>query len=115
VRVEYRNFWYSDGEEPQHEWRLRWRIEAKAGINHADFSRDKSLYAGADVEWFVPLSDGVDERFPSKARVRFGLGYRLRYAIRFEILYIRNWHRDSKQGPKEPASNAVDLRWKLFF
>jgi hypothetical protein len=115
IRVEYRSFWYNDDEPAQHEWRLRARLEAKVGINRADFSQDRSLYAMSDVEWFAPLTGDVSERFPSKARVRFGLGYRLTYANRFEVIYIRNWHRDTKGGQKEPASNALDARLKLFF
>ncbi len=115
IRLEYRNFWYSDDENSQHEWRLRIRLESKIGINHADFSQDNSLYGIADVEGFVPLSGEVSERFASKARARLGLGYRIRYATRFDVLYIRNWHRDTNQGPREPTSNALDLRLKLFF
>jgi hypothetical protein len=115
VRFEYRNFWYSDDEDSQHEWRLRIRIESKVGINHADFAEDNSLYGIGDIEGFIPLNEGVAERFPSKVRVRFGLGFRFRYATRLEVLYIRNWHRDTEQGPKEPASNALDVRLKLYF
>jgi hypothetical protein len=47
--------------------------------------------------------------------MRGGLGFRLTYKTRFEILYIRDWHRDTKGGPKEPAANILDLRLKLFF
>ena len=115
VRVEYRNFWYSDDEPTQHEWRIRVRLESKIGINRADFSQDNSLYGIADGEWFIPLTGDVSERFASKARARFGFGYRMRYATRFEVLYIRNWNRATEEGPKEPTSNAVDLRLKLYF
>ena len=82
VRFEYRNFWYSDGSPSQHTWRFRARVEVKFGINHADYSHDKSLYGIFDAEAFVPLGEGVSERFASKTRMRTGLGYRLRYATR---------------------------------
>ena len=115
VRFEYRNFWYSDDSDPEHEWRLRIRLEAKIGINHADFAQDKSLYGIFDVEGFIPLSDGVSERYPSKVRTRAGLGYRLRYQTRFELLYIRDSHRDAPGSAKTPTSNTLDARLKLFF
>jgi Protein of unknown function (DUF2490) len=115
VRLEYRNFWYSDGSEPQHEWRLRVRFETKVGINHADFSEDCSLYGIFDGEYFAPIGEELDERFVSKARFRAGLGYRFRYATRLEALYIRNVHRESKGAQPQPDSNAIDVRFKLFF
>ena len=115
VRFEYRNFWYSDGSPSQHSWRFRARIELKVGINHADYSLDKSLYGIFDAEAFVPLGEGVSERFASKTRMRSGLGYRLRRATRFEILYIRDWHRNTKDGPRQPAADILDLRLKLVF
>ncbi len=115
VRLEYRNFWYSDGSEPQHEWRLRVRLESKIGINHADFSEDCSLYGIFDAEYFAPIGEGVDEHFVSKGRFRAGLGYRFRYATRLEALYIRNVHRESKGAQPQPDSNAIDVRLKLFF
>jgi hypothetical protein len=115
VRFEYRNLWYSDGSDPEHEWRLRIRLEAKIGINHANFAQDKSLYGIFDVEGFIPLSDGVSERYPSKVRTRAGLGYRLRYQTRFELLYIRDSHRDAPGSANTPTSNTLDARLKLFF
>ncbi|HTO75191.1 MAG TPA: DUF2490 domain-containing protein [Thermoanaerobaculia bacterium] len=115
VRFEYRNFSYSDGSPSQHSWRFRARVELKVGINHADSSLDKSLYGIFDAEEFVPLGEGVTERFVSKARMRSGLGYRLRYGTRFEILYIRDWHRDAKDSPRQPTADILDLRLKLFF
>ena len=115
VRFEYRNLWYNDGGDPEHEWRFRIRLEAKIGINHADFAQDKSLYGIFDAEGFIPLSSGVSERYASKVRARAGLGYRLRYQTRLELLYIRDWHRDAPGSPGQPSSNTLDARLKLFF
>ena len=39
----------------------------------------------------------------------------LRRATRFEILYIRDWHRNTKDGPRQPAADILDLRLKLVF
>lgn len=115
VRFENRNLWYSDGSPSQHGWRFRVRLEAKVGINRADFSKDRSLYGIFDVEGYVPLGEGVSERYASKVRARVGLGYRLRYQDRFEILYIRDWHRDSRDSSAQPTANVVDARFKLYF
>ena len=115
VRFEYRNFWYSDGSPSQHSGRFRARLELKVGINHADFSQDKSLYGIFDAEGFIPFGEGISERFASKVRMRGGLGFRLAYQTRFEILYIRDWHRETKDASREPAADILDLRIKLFF
>ena len=115
VRFEYRNTWYNDGESPAHEWRLRMRLESKAGINHADMGLDCTLYGLADFEYFVTLEGATDERFVSQARARAGLGYRFSYKTRAEILYIREWTRKEEGGAATPNANILDLRLKLFF
>ena len=115
VRVGYRTTWYSNGASPQHEWRLRMRLESKAGINHADMGLDCTLYGLADYEYFVTLDGATDERFVSQARARAGLGFRFSYRARAEILYIREWTRKEPGGAEEPNANILDLRLKLFF
>jgi hypothetical protein len=67
VRLEYRNFWYSDGSPSQHSWRLRLRFEMKVGINRADFSRDRSLYGSFDVEGYAPLGGDVSSALPRRS------------------------------------------------
>lgn len=114
VRFEWRNFWYSDGSS-SHETRFRNRIELKVAINHAELSRDDTLYWIADFEFFVPLSDDVPESYATKRRTRAGLGYRRNDRWRFEALYIRDGARDTLEDEFDTAANIVNLKLKMSF
>ncbi len=114
VRFEQRNFWYSDG-SASHETRLRNRVGLKVALNHAELSRDGTLYWIADFEFFVPLSGDVPERFASKRRTRAGLGYRRNNRWRFEALYIRDTARDTTDEEFDTAANIVNARIKILF
>ncbi|MGH9369210.1 MAG: DUF2490 domain-containing protein [Thermoanaerobaculia bacterium] len=115
VRVEYRNFWYSDDTPSSHGWRFRTRVETRVGINREDLSRDRTLYGIADLEFFVPLGEDVRERYASKVRARAGLGYRFSYKWRAEALYIRDSHRETEEDPFATDSNILNLKMKVFF
>ena len=115
MRLESRHFSYSGDTESRHEWRMRNRLESKLALNHPNLSEDGTLYAIADVELYVPLGDEIPERFPSKLRVRVGLGFRADYRARVEALYIRDGNRSSSEEGFVENTNAIDLRLKLFF
>ena len=114
-RVEYRSLYYNDGTPSSHQWRFRTRLESKAGITDADASKDGTLYATADVEYYVPFGADVSETFASKVRFRGGLGYRFNYGWRAEVLYIRDANRKTRDDPFATSTNAVDVRVKTFF
>src|SRR5262249_52251699 len=99
IRFEYRNVSYSDGSPSTHQWRFRARLESKIGITDKDLSRDKTLYATADVEYYVTLGGDASERFASKLRARVGLGYRFSDQWRAEILYVRDENRKTSEDP----------------
>ena len=63
---------------------------------------------------FVPLGDEVPERFATKRRFRGGFGYRLSRKWRFEVLYIRDFARETLEEEADIAMNALDFRLKLF-
>jgi hypothetical protein len=115
VRLEQRNFWYSDDTPDKHEWRARLRLESKLAINHAKLSLDRTLYAIADAEYYQPLGDDIPERYVNKLRVRLGLGYRFRAATKLEFLYIRDWNRTAPDAEAAEDTQAFDLRVKLLF
>lgn len=115
TRVEQRNFWYSDGEPSEHSWRMRTRLEFKAGINHADLARTGLLYATLDGEAFFPFGDGISETYQSKVRVRAGLGYRYDRKWRGEVLYIYDRSRNSYEDDLESDGHMLDLRVKILF
>jgi hypothetical protein len=115
IRFEYRNISYSDGSPSSHQWRFRARLESKVGITDKDLSRDGTLYAAADVEYYVTLSGDASERFASKLRARVGLGYRFNYQWRAEILYVRDENRKTQDDPFATSTNAADFKVKVFF
>jgi hypothetical protein len=113
-RLEYRNLWYSGDRPSSHETRFRNRTELKVAINNDKLSVDGTLYLFADVEFFVPLGADVPERFTTKRRFRGGFGYRLSRKWRFEVLYIRDFARETLEEEEDIAMNALDFRLKLL-
>lgn len=115
VRMEHRNFFYSDDTPNKHSWRARLRLEGRVALNHARLAQDRTLYSISDVEYYQPLGDEVEERYVNKMRVRLGLGYRPSSRTRFEAIYSRDWNRDSPDATYGGEdTRAFDLRWKLF-
>jgi hypothetical protein len=115
-RIEWRNLWYSGelGIPNSHETRFRNRTELKLALNHDKLATDGTLYLFTDVEFFVPLQDDVPERFATKRRFRGGLGYRLSRKWRFEVLYIRDFARETLEEEEDIDMNALDIRVKLL-
>lgn len=72
VRLEWRNFVYSDDTPSSHEWRARLGLEGKLAISHKTLSQDRTLYAIGDAEYYAPLSDDIPERYVNKLRGRSG-------------------------------------------
>ena len=62
----------------------------------------------------MPLGDEVPERFATKRRFRGGFGYRLSRKWRFEVLYIRDFARETLDEAGNIEMNALDLRLKLL-
>jgi hypothetical protein len=114
LRLEYKNLYYSDDDPSSHEWRLRSRLEVQFPLNHKHIADDRTLYAATDGEIFIDLSSDP-EVYLSKIRARIGLGYRLDYQWRFEILYIRDWDRDAAGDPFTIDQNAWDFVLRRFF
>lgn len=115
VRLEWRNFWYSDDTPDKHTLRARIRLEGKLALNHASLPLDRTLYAIADVEYYWPLGDDIAETYANKLRARLGLGYRLTAARKLEFLYIRDWNRSSPDAEAVEDTQAFNLRLKLLF
>jgi hypothetical protein len=115
VRLEWRNFFYSDDTPDRHEWRARLRLEGKLAISHKTLAQDRTLYAIGDAEYYAPLGDDIEERYVNKVRARIGLGYRIAAATRLEFLYIRDWNRSSPDAALTRESQAFDLRLTMLF
>lgn len=115
IRIEERNFWYSDGSPSQQGARLRLRLEFKTPLNHASLADDRTFYLLADSEGYVPLGDEIDERYASKLRGRIGLGYRINARHRVDLLYILDRAKDTIEDSPTDSSQAIDLRYRLVF
>lgn len=114
VRLEWRNLFYSGDTPDKHQWRARLRVEAKLALNRPGLSRDRTLYAAADAEYFLPLGEDVPERYVNKVRTRLGLGFRFSARTRLELLYVRDWNRTAPGAEESEDTRAVEVRWKLM-
>jgi len=83
-------------------------------LNHAELSRDNTLYWMADFEFFAPLSEDVPERFATKRRTRTGLGFRGSDRWRFEVLYMRDGARDTLDAEFDTVANIVNVKLKII-
>lgn len=115
VRVEWRNLFYTDDTPDSHQWRARVRFEARLALNHAKLSQERTLYAMADVEYFAPLGDDVEETYVNKLRGRLGAGFRFSRATRLECLYVRDWNKSAPDADAAEDVQALDVHLKLLF
>jgi hypothetical protein len=114
IRVEWRNFFYSDGSPSSSNWRVRTRLEFLFPFNRANISMEGARYLLADWEWFIPIGD-PSERFANRQRIRAGPGYRRDVRWQFEALYSWSRSRDTTGEPFTASSNAVNARVKRVF
>jgi hypothetical protein len=109
LRLEWRNFYYSNDQPGSSTRRLRDRLEAFYPLNRRRITDDGATYLHSDVEWFWPR-DEPDERFANQQRIRAGVGYRRSFSWRFETLYVWNRSRDSANEGFTSAYHALDLQ-----
>lgn len=113
-RVESRNIRYSRSGEWDTTWRYRNRLEAQIALNHDHLADDHTSYLLADVEAFVNLGRAAEERFNDNWRIRSGVGYRLKYQWRFELLYTLQLSKDTLLASFETSNHIVRLRLKFY-
>ena len=113
-RVESRNIRYEDSGNWDTTWRYRNRLEGQIAINHDHLADDHTLYLLADAELFVNLGRAAVERFNDNWRIRSGLGYRLKYEWRFELLYTLQLSRDTLLADFDATNHIVRFRLKFY-
>jgi len=111
VRVESRNFFYSNGDPSDSTIRFRNRLELMWPLNRPNLGDDGAVSALSDWEWFIPVSDPT-ERFANRQRIRAGLTYRHSVSWRFAALYIWNRSRDTTTEPFTTSEHIVDVQLK---
>jgi len=109
LRLEWRNFYYSNDQPDSSTRRLRDRVQALYPLNRSSITDSGAIYLQSDVEWFWPRND-PDERFANQQRIRAGLGYRRDRAWRFATLYVWDRSRNSANEGFSATNHAIDLR-----
>jgi len=56
----------------------------------------------------------LNERFANRRRGRIGLGYRLNYKNRFELIYTRQSSRNEIEGNFISNDNVIQLVYKMY-
>ena len=114
TRLEYRKFLYTDSDSTAASWRFRTRFEVDALVSGATFIEPGSWNASADVEFFVDLSEPVDERFADRARFRFGVGHVRSLKWHFDAFYMIQFSRDTRTSGVTGIDNFLRLRAKFY-
>jgi hypothetical protein len=109
VRVESRNFFYSNDDPSDSTVRFRNRLELLIPITEPTLSDDGVVAALVDWEWFIPLSDPA-ERFASRQRIRTGASYRHSRTWRYFAFYIRNKSRNTLDEEFSTSENIVNFQ-----
>lgn len=78
------------------------------------FNKDKLWYGIADAEWFIVMDEDVDERFANRFRFRSGIGYRINYNIRLEVLYTYQESRNQYENATYTQDNIYRFRLRHF-
>jgi len=94
--------------------RIRLKGEFWISITGPNLYKDKLLYALLDYEEFIVLDDQLDERYANRRRARIGLGYRLDYKNRFEIIYTRQSSRNEIEGEFISNDHVIQLVYKMY-
>jgi hypothetical protein len=111
VRVEFRNFSYSNDQPSETSVRFRNRVEFLNPLNRPNLGDDGVVYVLADWEWFIPVSD-VDERFANRQRVRVGFGFRRSFAWRFAAIYMWTRSRETISDGFTTNEHILDFQVK---
>ena len=92
----------------------RIKAEARICINKPNLSTDNLWYVIFDYEEFIVFDQQLEERYANRRRARLGLGYRLDYRNRFELIYTRQSSRNEIEGDFTGGDNVFQLRYKFF-
>lgn len=115
IRFEQRNLKNQETDEWSHRTRSRFRAESVIPINKPTmFSGDKLLYAVIDLESFVVMDSDVQERFANRMRLRTGIGYRVSYGLRLELMYTLQKSKNTIDGDFDTSDNIFRFRIKQY-
>ena len=113
-KLEERIFRNVADEEWEFSNRLRLKGEILISLNGPNLFQDNLWWTILDYEEFFVTDQQLDERFANRRRGRVGLGYRLNYRNRFELIYTLQSSRDEIGGDYNRLDNVLQLRYKMF-
>jgi len=114
IRLEQRNFKNLDANTWETVYRPRARAEFLIPINKKTYHEDKLWYGILDAEVLFAVDEDVQERFANRFRLRMGVGYRLSYSSRFEIVYMLQQSKNGIDDSFESTDNVFRFRYKHF-
>lgn len=113
-KAEHRYFQNIETSAWEHSNRMRLKGEAFVALNGPNLFQDNLWWAIVDYEEFFVLDEQLDERFSNRRRGRIGVGYRLNYRNRFEMIYTFQSSRDNIGGDFTSLDNVLQLRYKMY-
>jgi hypothetical protein len=113
-KVEERFFHQVENDSWQSSNRLRLKFEEWIAINGPNLFVDNLWHLILDFEEYFVVDHQLDERYANRRRARIGLGYRLNYSHRFDLIYTLQSARDEIDGDFIRQDNVFQLRYKMF-
>lgn len=114
ARVQSRNVHQIESDVWEHIGRLRLKGEVWFSINGPNLFTDKLLYSFIDYEEFIVADEQINERFANLRRARVGLGYRLNYKHRMDLMYTWQYSRDEINDVFNRIDNVIQVKYKMF-
>jgi len=114
LRYQQRHFHEIEDDDWDISNRIRLKGEFWISITGPNLYKDKLWYALLDYEEFIVLDDQLDERYANRRRGRIGLGYRVDYKNRFELIYTRQSSRNEIEGEFISNDNVIQLVYKMY-
>ncbi len=114
TRFQSRNFQSLETGEWEFKGRFRLKGEIWVSINGPNLFTDNLWYTFVDYEEFIVVDEQVNERFANLRRARCGVGYRLNYKHRFDLIYTWQYSRDEIGGQFTSTDTVIQLKYKLF-
>jgi hypothetical protein len=115
LRWESRHFKNLETGEWEQSNRARVGAESLIPINRKSYFENKLWYAIFDVEWFLQIDPDVHEYYANRLRIRAGIGYRLNYSFRFELIYMNQQSRNGINESLYSDNNVFRFRLKQYF
>ena len=91
--------------------RTRVTLDFIFALNKPNIYQDNLWYALLDGEVFFVLDQDIQERFANLRKARLGLGYRLSYKHRFELIYQVHKSRTTIDQPFDTRDNIFRARY----